>query len=293
MPLPLFAGAAIGAAGSVLGSGINAWQTGRMNEKSMKFSREMYQRQYDDNLRFWQMQNEYNTPAAQMQRFREAGLNPALIYGQTNTAGPLTSPDVQKPQFETPRWGDMVPNVLATLDATTNLELKQAQIDNVKAQNDVIKADAILKGSLISGVEASTRGKILQYNKDLELYDTDVTARKEALRKLQTDIDLSLRRDTREALMNASNLSEASERIKSMVQDRGYKRQQIAQSREEVIRIREDTKRIVEQISLMQKEGKIKALDAWLADQSIRPGDPVWYRAIASFFDTMIEKFSK
>ena len=34
-----------------------------------------------NNIRFWKMQNEYNTPANQMKRLQDAGLNPNLIYG--------------------------------------------------------------------------------------------------------------------------------------------------------------------------------------------------------------------
>lgn len=38
------------------------------------------------NLELWKLQNEYNSPAAQMARYQDAGLNPNLIYGQQNTA---------------------------------------------------------------------------------------------------------------------------------------------------------------------------------------------------------------
>jgi len=42
------------------------------------------QRQADKaNIKFWQMQNAYNDPAAQMSRLKKAGLNPNLIYGQS------------------------------------------------------------------------------------------------------------------------------------------------------------------------------------------------------------------
>lgn len=40
------------------------------------------QRQRKWNEDMWERQNKYNTPAAQMQRYRDAGLNPNLIYGQ-------------------------------------------------------------------------------------------------------------------------------------------------------------------------------------------------------------------
>lgn len=38
------------------------------------------------NLQLWNLTNEYNSPAAQMKRYQDAGLNPNLIYGQQNVA---------------------------------------------------------------------------------------------------------------------------------------------------------------------------------------------------------------
>lgn len=46
----------------------------------------MKQQEQAYNLELWNLNNEYNSPAAQMQRFQDAGLNPNLIYGQQNTA---------------------------------------------------------------------------------------------------------------------------------------------------------------------------------------------------------------
>lgn len=46
----------------------------------------MKQQEQAFNLELWKLQNEYNTPLAQMQRFQDAGLNPNLIYGQQNMA---------------------------------------------------------------------------------------------------------------------------------------------------------------------------------------------------------------
>lgn len=47
----------------------------------------MNRQQYADrqNIKFWEMQNAYNTPAQQMARLKKAGLNPALIYGSGST----------------------------------------------------------------------------------------------------------------------------------------------------------------------------------------------------------------
>lgn len=43
----------------------------------------------------WNATNEYNKPINQMKRFEEAGLNPNLIYGQSNTTSQGSVPSVQ------------------------------------------------------------------------------------------------------------------------------------------------------------------------------------------------------
>lgn len=50
------------------------------------------------NLDVWNMQNAYNTPAAQMARYQDAGLNPNLIYGQSNMAGDIKSASAAQPR---------------------------------------------------------------------------------------------------------------------------------------------------------------------------------------------------
>ena len=53
----------------------------------------------DQQLNLWNLMNEYNSPSAQMQRFKEAGLNPNLIYtqgtsGNASSAAAYSKPDV-------------------------------------------------------------------------------------------------------------------------------------------------------------------------------------------------------
>ena len=75
MPIPAaLAPAVVSAGGSLVSSLANAAFTSGANKKSRQFAREMYGRQKDDNIAFWNMQNAYNDPAAQMQRLKNAGL---------------------------------------------------------------------------------------------------------------------------------------------------------------------------------------------------------------------------
>lgn len=55
-------------------------------------------KQNEYNLEMWNLQNEYNSPQAQMQRFQEAGLNPNLIYSQGTNGNNASAPQKQVPQ---------------------------------------------------------------------------------------------------------------------------------------------------------------------------------------------------
>ena len=94
---PLLAGAA--ALGSTLA---NAFSSSNQNKKNREWQEKM-----------WNMNNEYNSPIMQMQRFKEAGLNPHLIYGQGNSGNASMA---SLPQQETPKvdFADAISSYVAT-----------------------------------------------------------------------------------------------------------------------------------------------------------------------------------
>lgn len=83
-------------------------------------------RQNQYNLDMWNLQNEYNSPQAQMKRYEEAGLNPALIAGQI-TPGLSSSAPVKS----TPQAPD-VSKDMRNLAQAFNLEGLKTQIANRK-----------------------------------------------------------------------------------------------------------------------------------------------------------------
>jgi hypothetical protein len=84
------------------------------------------------NVAFWNKQNAYNTPKAQMARLRDAGLNPALIYGSgaTNTgvAGSI-APSKPAPY----NIKDPTPTALNAAMLESQLALQSAQARNLNA----------------------------------------------------------------------------------------------------------------------------------------------------------------
>lgn len=129
----------------------------RAFEQNMELSKYAYDRQLQQwrrenqaNLDFWHMQNNYNTPAAQMSRYQAAGLNPNLIYGQSNTADQVTA--ASSPNFDaTPVQAEQMSGgsgVGDDLRATLGDPLKeyyqilqmQQSLENSKLQGQLIES---------------------------------------------------------------------------------------------------------------------------------------------------------
>lgn len=118
-----------------------------------------------NNIKFWQMQNRYNTPSNQMARLRAAGLNPALIYGsgQTNTgvAGSI-APSKPAPY-----------NVKNPFNPTDLLIA--AQLAQTNAQTGKIKAETNQIDQLVGGKikDISLKNEINQVKVDVAKATSD------------------------------------------------------------------------------------------------------------------------
>ena len=93
----------------------------------------LQQQQYNNELDMWNKQNAYNTPAAQMQRYRDAGLNPNLIYSQGNP-GNASPPPTAAPAHVENVWSKTGSDSLALLQNYQDWQVKKANVDNVRAQ---------------------------------------------------------------------------------------------------------------------------------------------------------------
>ncbi len=150
---------------TLAGQGANMALQGNMNRKNREFALQQYERQRQDELEFWRMNNAYNHPSAQMARLRDSGLNPHLVYGKGtvgNTSGAAHAPAAAKWQ-----GNPLQMDVSGALDQIYNLQAKGAQIDNMRAQNTLLEQEALLKKLGIAkkyfdlGVDYETRGSII------------------------------------------------------------------------------------------------------------------------------------
>lgn len=107
-----------------------------------KYGREMYNLQRQHQLEDWHRANKYNSPVQQMQRLREAGLNPNLVYGKGGGNVPATmirTPDAPEGQFNNPVEG--IPQIYAaTKMNAAALDRVQKEIENMELEGKYIDA---------------------------------------------------------------------------------------------------------------------------------------------------------
>jgi len=269
MPFPV--AAAIAGGSALAGGAIQAASTARQNRLSRDFSREMYDKQYRDSIALWTRQNDYNSPQAQMQRFKAAGLNPNLIYGQGNSgnAGSIPTPDVQAAQFRVPEIGNAVSAAGSEIAQYIDYEIKLAQLDNFKTQNTVLEEEAVLKRA--QALSLGTGAARTQFDLDFEteMRPVSADARREQLRKTKAEADLILNNDERAAAMNAQTITESIERVLNLKAQRAVTKQ--------------DEIRIRTQIEGVRKDNRLKQFDIELKRLGIQPGDPLWMRLVAQY----------
>lgn len=68
-----------------------------MADKTLAANTQLQLQEYQQNRQSWHEQNEYNSPESQQARFKAAGLNPNLMYGQGDHGNAKTLPQYQAP----------------------------------------------------------------------------------------------------------------------------------------------------------------------------------------------------
>lgn len=133
------AGALIKGAGTALAGGASALAAGNLNRKNRKFQQEeaekqrawnetMAEKQNAWNYDMWLKATEYDSPANQMQRLLDAGLNP-LYFGLDGNASQAAPEAAQPLGYERASAGVWNNPIQSGLDAA----IKVAQVSNIQA----------------------------------------------------------------------------------------------------------------------------------------------------------------
>lgn len=141
------------------------------NERNRQFNAEQAEKSYERQVAFWKMQQDYNTPAALMRRYKDAGLNPDLVYGGVSPVNASSS-------SPTASYGGSVGSDLSAKRTLGDIASMALQMQREKAEIDNIKADTANKNANTAGTltynqfqEKLLQGQIDLNNMNLMLGD--------------------------------------------------------------------------------------------------------------------------
>nr|QJI53654.1 MAG: DNA pilot protein [Cressdnaviricota sp.] len=275
---PATTAALISAGAAILGQGTNMVVQGKLNRKNRKWQDQRYAQQRAHNLADWNMNNEYNSPAAQMRRFKEAGLNPNLIYGKMDNT---SSQSVQTAKYEP--LPDKAPQV--DTSQIQNAGMMYAQARNMAATNKNLEKQNQVLDAEIKAKEAQTLATLagvdmtkfdLKFKQDL--YQTNADMARSTLEKIRADIaqtaantKFTIDQNERAAALQKPTLEQAIQQVLNM---KAGKALTDAQKK----KVDQEVKNLVENHSILAEQAKL-----W--KQGINPNHGTFDRMMEFIFN--------
>lgn len=187
-----------------------------INQSQLDYAQKMYQDQVAQQWKMFNTTNAYNSPAAQKQRYLDAGLNPYIMMGSQPAASASSMPaagvpaqlPMQAARMEAfNQWnlgkGLSDAGMFASIDATmANVAKTKEETQGVALQNEYFRrnadADLAIKVLTADGLDEDKKYKILKNNLFEDTYASQrLKARLEphmmqyTMNHLQSEIDLN------------------------------------------------------------------------------------------------------
>lgn len=247
----------------ITGAGANTISTLSTNRAQRRWNEAMYNRQREDALSDWARSNQYNSPLAQMQRFKEAGLNPHLIYGggPNNVSAPIRGTDAKawNPQAPAFNFGQIADQYLGAQATTQAIENTKLQAELIRQQTEKAKADTL--NTLKS---ADIKTEQLPYVADQILAN---------IRKSEAQTKFTLDNNERQAIQQSQSLKESAERILNMRMERTKGQAQTGL-------INQQNNNLKQAYKLLITDGKIKELELAMREMGLNPNTATFQERI-------------
>lgn len=260
------------AIGNAVGAGINFASTAATNSSQMNLATMTNRTQRQYALEDWNRQNEYNSPAAQMERYRKAGLNPNLIYGQQNTAQPVRSSDAKIPNLVAPQLDFKAP--LEAMAAILDMSRTTQQTDNLRAQADLIKEQIRL-----TAANTGNRNFDLNYKTDSQDYNLEFLQQrnrnlvKDEIQKDQ-NIDFTKQANVRANINTNQSIKMNAERILTM----RLEREKTAIGKQ----------LLQQQITNLQQDYRLKVFEEQLNNSGLSKGSNDYLKMLIKAVDNIV-----
>lgn len=126
------AASAIGAIGNFFTGGASA-------RKQYRYQSKLMDKQNQQQIDFWKMNNEYNTPFNQRARLEQAGLNPDLMYGGSGNMYQSQMPGAASGSAPNVDYGSFSDNLRFAMQA----QVMDAQVSKIEQENKLLAEQAL------------------------------------------------------------------------------------------------------------------------------------------------------
>lgn len=123
---------AIGAIGNFFTGGASA-------RKQYQYQSKLMDKQNQQQIDFWKMNNEYNTPFSQRARLEQAGLNPDLMYGGSGNMYQSQMPGAASGSAPNVDYGSFSDNLRFAMQA----QVMDAQVSKIEQENKLLAEQAL------------------------------------------------------------------------------------------------------------------------------------------------------
>lgn len=197
---PLIGGALIGAGAGIFDNIFN----NKSNQRA-------YERDRADALSDWNRQNEYNSPKAQMARFKEAGLNPQLIYGQ-GTPGNASATPVSQQKSGNPSFKSNLQDIYGeSIRLAQNMQQTQQTVENLKTNQELMQSNIELQNQMRDQRQKEFPFKLDKYDASIYAMNSSSDWKNKLLQptidRLTLNNTLGVKKGEREERLLQSNLN--------------------------------------------------------------------------------------
>jgi len=264
-------GGIIAGGANIIGSGIDAISQNAANQQSRRYATYMYDRQRADALSDWNRQNQYNSPRSIMQRYKDAGLNPNLIYSQQTQSPSVRSSSPQSWRPEAIRSG-----IGESVTAGFQAQMMKTQMDTMRVAQEVnlvrekqILADTLLKASTqkLTDIKAGAAAFELGFQKSIVGVRSDtlsanlnlLNAKKD---QVVTETFMTMHEDIRRTMLANATTKEKLMHVAVMVAEKALIEAKTGTEKESMGLTSDQRKQITQNINNLEKQGDLLRIEA-------------------------------
>lgn len=198
----------------------------KRSDYQQKLQKEIMDKQQQQAIDFWNMQNEYNDPTAVADRYRNAGINPLSAFGGSVVG--LGASSAPMPSAGSAYGAGAGGSSLPSLDSPMNVALAGSQISKTELEKENLSitgrllSEQVISEQLANQIEeVNLRVKRLTADDDVELSHLQVEQKREEIKKTQQEIKESIQRVS-ESLARENLTNEQRELVTEQIVEQMY-----------------------------------------------------------------------